>query len=103
MNLRDYVFKLDFPGVDPTPENAELYRTSFSESLNSLFIYSPQQVGEVCRTSFFQLPASAGTLTVHAVPWHVKSGGAQIKSVDLQIQAPWKGLGKLTLKGVLQS
>lgn len=102
LNFRDYVLKFQFAGVEAAPETADLLRVSYSKNLDSLFLYSPQQQAAVARTSFFRLPASEGSLTVHAVPWHVESDGAQLESLGLQIEAPWKHFGKLALEGVAQ-
>ncbi|GAA3522146.1 hypothetical protein GCM10022417_17000 [Corynebacterium pilbarense] len=98
---KDYVFKINFLGVDSTREIAKELKLHFSLALNSLYVYNrAQNGGQTGFTSFFHLPNGATKLTVEVMRWAKKREVAQIECVDLQIQAPWSTMNKLTQIGV---
>ena len=51
-------------------------------------------------TKFFHLPKGVDKVTVEVSRWAKKREVSEIKGVDLQIQAPWSTMNKLTQIGV---
>lgn len=101
LNPKDYVLKLQFPGVDSTRETAEDLRLHFSGALGALYLYNQgQREGQTGHTKFFRLPKGAFSMTVEVEQWSKREDVAKIERVDLQIQAPWSGLNRLTQVGI---
>lgn len=101
LNPKDYVLKLQFPGVDSTRETAEDLELHFSDALGALYLYNRgQEEGQIGHTKFFQLPNGVFGMTVEVEQWSKREDVAKIERVDLQIQAPWSGLNKLTQIGI---
>lgn len=98
---KDYVLKISFTGVNTTRELAKELKLHFSLALEALYLYNrDQNDGQTGYTSYFRIPDGATNLSVEALRWAKKREVAQIKSVDLQIKAPWSKMNKLTQLGV---
>ena len=101
LNPKDYVLKLQFPGVDSTRGTAEDLKLYFSDALGALYLYNEgQREGQTGHTKFFQLPNGVFSMTVEVEQWSKREDVAKIERVDLQIQAPWSGLNRLTQIGI---
>lgn len=104
LDPKDYVLKISFAGVDMTRELAKELKLHFSHALDAIYLYNRgQNAGQTGFTSFFHLPNGATKMTVEVVRWAKKAEVAQINGVDLQIQAPWSKMNKLTQMGVTRN
>ena len=98
---KDYVLKISFPGVPSTRELAKDLKLHFSDSLGTFYVYNRGQDAErTGYTKFFHLPKGVDKVTVEVSRWAKKREVSEIKGVDLQIQAPWSTMNKLTQIGV---
>ncbi|MGV0379127.1 hypothetical protein [Corynebacterium lehmanniae] len=101
---KDYVLKISFSGVDMTREMAKELKLHFSLALDAVYLYNRgQDAGQTGYTSYFHLPEQASDLTVEVMRWAKKREVARVESVDLQIQAPWSKMSKLTQIGVTRN
>lgn len=101
LSPKDYVFKIQFPGVDSTRDVARDLKLFFSEGLASLYLYNNgQKEMQIGHTKFFHLPAGVESMTVEVQRWAKEGEVARIERVDLQVKAPWERLGKLTQIGM---
>ncbi|MCG7290050.1 MULTISPECIES: hypothetical protein [unclassified Corynebacterium] len=101
LDPKDYVLKVSFAGVDMTRDLAKELNLHFSHALDAIYLYNRgQSVGRTGFTSFFHLPDGATKLTVEVLRWAKKAEVAHINGIDLQIQAPWSKMNKLTQIGV---
>lgn len=102
LNPKDYVLKISFSGVDMTRDLAKELKLHFSRALDAIYIYNRGQNAEhTGYTSYFYLPEGATSLTVEAMRWAKSGEIAQIQGIDLQIQAPWSKMNKLTQMGAV--
>lgn len=101
LDPKDYVLKLRFPGVDSTREVAQELRLYFSDGLGALYLYNhSQRESQTGHTKFFRLPPGVDSLTVEVERWSKKRTIAQIERLDLQVQAPWSRMNKITQIGI---
>lgn len=99
---KDYVLKLQFSGVESTREVAQELGLYFSDGLGALYLYNHGQgEGRTGHTKFFELPQGVDSLTVEVMRWAKSGEVAQIKGINLQIQAPWSKMNKLTQIGAM--
>lgn len=101
LNFRDYVLIFDFPGIEPNQEIAESLKLTYSDGLDSLFLYNLEHDGGTVHTGYFLLPQGAGGLEIEVVEWGRKGEPILIEGIDLQVEAPWARFNRLTQIGVV--
>ena len=101
LKFRDYVLKINFPGIEANLGVAESLKLPYSEGLDSFFFYNPNQNGATSVTSFFRLPEGAQSLDIEVIEWARKGEPILIGGMDLQVEAPWVRFNRLTQIGVL--
>lgn len=101
LNFRDYVLKINFPGIEANRELAETLKLPYSDGLASLFLYNLEQDGGIVHSDFFRLPRGAQSMDIEIVEWGRKGEPILINGVDLQVEAPWSRFNRLTQIGVV--
>lgn len=101
LNVKDYVPKVAFPGVDLSRNEAIECHLFYSDSLESAFFYTDEQSeGELGYTPYFRVPEGATTLEVEVERWQKSIEVAAVQTIRLHMVAPWREFNRLTINGV---
>lgn len=101
LNEKDYVLKIAFPGINVSRQDAIELNLSYSDSFKSAFLYNGRQPeGETGKTPFFRIPEGAASLEVTVERWQKDIEIAPIKTIRLNVLAPWEKFNRLTINGV---
>lgn len=101
LNEKDYVLKIAFPGINLSRQEAIELNLSYSDSFKSAFVYNARQPeGETGKTPYFRIPERAVNMEVTVERWQKSIEIAPIKTIQLNVVAPWEAFNCLTINGV---